>query len=78
VNNAGWTTVVPHQDLDALTDEIFKKTFEVNVTGTWRLTKAAMPHLMQSEDGNCASTSPRSPACARSAARSPTRWPRPR
>ena len=52
VNNAGWTTAVPHQDLDALTDEIFKKTFDVNVTGTWWLTKAAMPHLMQSDDGN--------------------------
>jgi ketoreductase RED2 len=36
----------------ALSDEIFAKTFEVNVTGTWRLSKAAMPHLMQSEDGN--------------------------
>ncbi len=52
VNNAGWTTAVPHQDLDALTDEIFRKTFDVNVTGTWWLTKAAMPHLMRSEDGN--------------------------
>ena len=52
VNNAGWTTAVPHPDLDALTDEIFKKTFDVNVTGTWWLTKAAMPHLMRSEDGN--------------------------
>jgi ketoreductase RED2 len=52
VNNAGWTTAVPHQDLDALTDEIFMKTFDVNVTGTWWLTKAAMPHLMQSDDGN--------------------------
>ena len=31
VNNAGWTTPVPHHDLDALTDEIFLKTFEVNV-----------------------------------------------
>ena len=52
VNNAGWTTVVPHTDLSALTDEIFAKTFDVNVTGTWLLTKAAMPHLMKSEDGN--------------------------
>jgi ketoreductase RED2 len=34
VNNAGWTTVVPHADLDALSDEIFAKTFDVNVTGT--------------------------------------------
>ena len=51
VNNAGWTTVVPHDDLDALTDEIFRKTFEVNVFGTWWLTKAAMPLLQQSDDG---------------------------
>lgn len=52
VNNAGWTTVVPHHDLDALTDEIFERTFDVNVKGTWWLTKAAMPHLKQSADGN--------------------------
>ena len=50
VNNAGWTTRVPHADLDALTDEIFRKTFEVNVFGTWWLTKAAMPHLRESDD----------------------------
>jgi ketoreductase RED2 len=52
VNNAGWTTLVPQADLDALTDEIFLRTFQVNVTGTWMLTKAAMPHLKKSEDGN--------------------------
>ena len=52
VNNAGWTTVVPHGNLDALTDEIFMKTFEVNVFGTWWLTKAAMPLLRDSADGH--------------------------
>ncbi len=52
VNNAGWTTRVPHTDLDSLTDEIFRKTFDVNVFGTWWLTKAAMPHLRESTDGN--------------------------
>ena len=52
VNNAGWTTLVPHGDLDALTDEIFMKTFEVNVFGTWWLTKAAMPLLRASNDGH--------------------------
>ena len=52
VNNAGWTTVVPHADLDALTDDILRKTFEVNVFGTWWLTKAAMPHLRRSADPN--------------------------
>ncbi len=52
VNNAGWTTVVPHDDLDALTDEIFEKTFSVNVFGTWCLTKHAMPHLREASDGH--------------------------
>ncbi len=52
VNNAGWTTVVPHHNLDELTDEIFDKTFQVNVYGTWWLTKAAIPHLRKSDDGN--------------------------
>jgi ketoreductase RED2 len=52
VNNAGWTTVVPHDDLDALTDDIVRRTFDVNVFGTWWLTKAAMPHLRSSPDGN--------------------------
>ena len=50
VNNAGWTTVVPHGDLDALTDDILRRTFEVNVFGTWWLTRAAMPHLRASAD----------------------------
>jgi ketoreductase RED2 len=52
VNNAGWTSVVPHTDLDGLTDEILARTFDVNVFGTWWLTKAAVPLLKQSEDGN--------------------------
>ena len=43
---------IPHHDLDALTDEIFMKTFEVNVYGTWWLSKLAVPHLKKSEDGN--------------------------
>ncbi len=55
INNAGWTTVVPHHDLDALTDDIFRRTFDVNVFGTWWLTKAAMPHLKESDDGNVVS-----------------------
>jgi ketoreductase RED2 len=52
VNNAGWTRIVDHADLDALTDEIFRHTFEVNVFGTWWLTKAAMPFLRESPDPN--------------------------
>jgi ketoreductase RED2 len=52
VNNAGWTTAVPHDDLDALTDDILEKTFRVNVFGTWWVTKMAMPHLRRSPDPN--------------------------
>jgi len=52
INNAGWTTEVPHHELDDLTDEIFRKTFDVNVFGTWWLTKRAIPHLRNSDDPN--------------------------
>ena len=49
VNNAGWTRIVKHADLDALTDEIQRRTFEVNVFGTWSIayamSKAALNHL---------------------------------
>ena len=52
INNAGWTTQIPHGNLDELTDEIFRKTFDVNVFGTWWLTKRAIPHLRKSDDPN--------------------------
>ena len=52
INNAGWTTQVPHEHLDDLTDEIFRKTFDVNVFGTWWVTKRAIPHLRVSDDAN--------------------------
>jgi ketoreductase RED2 len=45
VNNAGVTEVIPHDDLDAATDEVFRRIFEVNVFGTFRLIRLAMPHL---------------------------------
>jgi ketoreductase RED2 len=51
VNNAGRTRVISHTDLDALTDEVFREIFEVNVFGTFRLTRAALPHLRASGDG---------------------------
>lgn len=49
VNNAGWTTRVDHTDHEALTNDILFKTFEINVYGTWWLTRAAMPALRESE-----------------------------
>ena len=52
VNNAGVTAVIPHADLDAVTDEIFSRILDVNVLGTFRLTKLAMPHLRSTGDGS--------------------------
>lgn len=45
VNNAGVTKVIDHRDLDAVTDDVFREILDVNVLGTWRLTRLAMPHL---------------------------------
>ena len=51
VNNAGVTRVIPHHDLEAATPEVFREIFEVNVIGTWGLTRRAVPHLAESGDG---------------------------
>ncbi|HYL50901.1 MAG TPA: SDR family oxidoreductase [Acidimicrobiia bacterium] len=51
VNNAGTTTVIPHQDLDAATTEIWERILAVNVLGTWNVIQAAAPHLRASGDG---------------------------
>jgi ketoreductase RED2 len=51
VNNAGVTKVIAHHDLDAVTDEVFRRILDVNVIGTWNLTRIAMPHLAASGDG---------------------------
>jgi ketoreductase RED2 len=52
VNNAGTTKVIPHADLDAATDEVWREIFEVNVLGTWHMTKAAVPALRASGAGS--------------------------
>ena len=50
VNNAGVTQVIPHHDLDAVTDEVFRRILEVNLLGTFRLCRLAMPHLRAAGD----------------------------
>src|SRR5262249_46290926 len=52
VNNAGTTKVIPHHDLDAVTDEVFRRIIDVNLFGTWQLTKLALPHLKATGDGS--------------------------
>lgn len=51
VNNAGTTKVIPHHDLDAITDEVFRRIIDVNLFGTWQLTHLALAHLKATGDG---------------------------
>lgn len=52
VNNAGTTKVIPHHDLDAVTDEVFRRIIDVNLFGTWQLTQLALPHLRATGAGS--------------------------
>ena len=54
VNNAGTTQVIPHADLDAATDEVWRRILDVNLMGTWYVSRAAIPHLSEAEDGSIA------------------------
>jgi ketoreductase RED2 len=49
VNNAGTTKVIPHQDLEAASLDIWREIFEVNVFGTWNLTVHAMDALREAK-----------------------------
>ncbi len=52
VNNAGTTRVIPHADLDAVTDEVWRRILDVNLLGTWYVTRAAVPELRKSGGGS--------------------------
>ena len=45
VNNAGWSTRVPHRSLDELTDDIWDKTFDINLRAVFYCIRAAVPLL---------------------------------
>jgi 3-oxoacyl-[acyl-carrier protein] reductase len=47
VNNAGWSTVIPHHKLEELTDEIWDKTLNINLRGSFYCIRAAVPFLRQ-------------------------------
>jgi ketoreductase RED2 len=51
VNNAGTTAVIPHDDLDAATTDIWERILRVNVVGPWNVIQAAVPHLRAAGDG---------------------------
>jgi ketoreductase RED2 len=51
VCSAGTTETIPHEDLEAVTDEIWRRILEVNLLGPWHVIRAAVPHLRVSGDG---------------------------
>ena len=50
VNNAGWSTRVPHRKLDDLTDQVWDTTFDVNLRGLFYCVRAAVP-LLRNQSG---------------------------
>lgn len=51
VNNAGITTPVPHNDLDALTDDWIDRIFQTNWRGSFAMIRACKPLLLAGEGG---------------------------
>ena len=49
MTNAGTTVLIPHQDLEAASVEVWRRIFEVNVFGTWAMSVAAMEALRKSQ-----------------------------
>ena len=45
INNAGTTHFIPHTDLDALTEQVWRDIFSVNIMGSFYACRAAMPLL---------------------------------
>ena len=52
VNNAGYTQVVPHEDLAGVSDELWHRILDVNVIGTWFVTRAAVDALRADGGGS--------------------------
>ena len=50
INNAGWSTRIPHTQMDELTDEVWDKTFNTNLRGAFYCVRAATP-LLQKQGG---------------------------
>lgn len=49
INNAGWSTRIPHAQLGDLTDEIWDRTLNVNLRGVFYCVRAAARFLKQRE-----------------------------
>ena len=51
VNNAGVTTYVAHDDLDAITTDDWERILGVNLIGAWNCTKAVVPSMRRRASG---------------------------
>jgi 3-oxoacyl-[acyl-carrier protein] reductase len=51
VNNAGWSTRIPHENLEDLTDEIWDRTLNTNLRGAFYCARAALP-LLKKQSGS--------------------------
>lgn len=52
INNAGYTRFIPHADFESLTEDVWDRTFAVNVKGTWFCSRYAAPHMLR-QGGGC-------------------------
>ena len=57
VNNAGTTTFVPHDQLDALTEDIWLRTLRVNLIGAFMMSREAACHIEAAGGGEIIMTS---------------------
>ena len=57
VNNAGTTTFIPHDQLDALTEDIWLRTLRVNLIGAFMMSREAAPHIDAAGGGEIIMTS---------------------
>ena len=51
VNSAGFTTPIPHHDLDTLDDALFERILVANARGPYSIIRAALPLLRRSDEG---------------------------
>jgi len=47
VNNAGTTEVIPHHDLDAATDDVWRRILDTNLMGAWYMSRISVAALRE-------------------------------
>jgi ketoreductase RED2 len=52
VNNAGYADMIDHRDLDGLTSEVWRRNLDINLMGTWYVSRAAIPVMQAIGEGS--------------------------